>query len=223
MRPPIFNDGPPRFRGHRFDDRNWDRPDAGYENNDHVPPPAGRQGRRSRWGNNEEGDEHILGEEAVGEFNRGSATPVFDECPPPEDTTREIGDNNKENEGFQGQAEDFHQDNGDGFQQDSGAGDDNFQPVEQNYNNESGENLQNDGGSFLEGNSEGDGNNYQRGGDKFQECGDNFQGHGDPQSSGGDIQGKGNDFHEGATDGSGDIGQSFTEESKGDVGEPDTE
>lgn len=106
MRPPMFNEGLGRFRGQRFDERNWDRPDADFENHIENPLPNTRQGRRSRWGHGDQDNEQGFEEEMSSEFNKGSATPVYDEFPQPEDTTVEKRQGHEDNECYE-ESEEF--------------------------------------------------------------------------------------------------------------------
>lgn len=208
MRPPMFNDGPPRFRGHRFDDRSWDRPDPDFEDLEHGPPPAARQGRRSRWGDNDGGDEQVPGEEIIEEFNRSSTTPVYDECPAPEETESKH-DDQRENSSFQEQ---------------TGGGDESFPQCEANFQEENIDGYQADRDNIQE-----RADNYENKEDLYHEDRGNLQGEenfqveGDNLESAGDVQGNGADFHESNLQDGCDVPQSVTEGNGDNTGEPVTE
>lgn len=187
MRPPMFNDGSPRFRG-RFDDRSWDRPDheyenmdhdapPGYEDRDHGPPPEyenrdrdlplefENHGHGPTPGNRQgrrsrwgHDDGGDLGsEEVASEFNRGSTTPVFDEFPAQGETANDQSGVHEANDGFQ-QSVECHLGNQESVDPHNDGDNENLQ---QNQENFSVENVE-----HFEGNAPG-ADNFQ-GGDNFQ-------------------------------------------------------
>lgn len=257
MRPPMFNDGPPRFRGHRFDDRNWDRPDSeyenldygepsGYENPDHGPPleyenhghgpsPGNRQGRRSRWGHDDEHD--LPSEEMSAEFNRESTTPVFDEYLSQGNATHDQITGHEAKDGFLQSAE-YNEENQESFDQHNDGGNENFQ---ENFNvqnaghfendvqvenYEGGDNFQVEENRFNEGN--GGENFFKANEENFEggnlednrvlpETGENFN------ENCGDMQDNASNSHNADTGGTEDGGQSHTDAIESNTVEPVTE
>lgn len=172
----MFNEGPPRFRGPRFDERNWERPDDEFENE--GPPPSHRQGRRSRWGN-DESDEQVPGQEI--EYAKGSTTPVYDEYHAEGGATTERDDGYEGNEDFESKAEPTNTE----------AVDEHYHESEEKFNDNAAEICETaregDGGSYQE-----EGVNYQEEGNTLNETADNFQSAGDE----GNFQEVTNNFQE---------------------------
>lgn len=185
----MFNDGPQRYRGHRFDDRNWDRPDTEFnefENRDLGPPPPGnRQGRRSRWGHSDEDHDQVHGEE-----NIGSTTPVFDEYP--QDTTMNDKSSFEGNGGFLQNVE-ISEGNQGHFEPNRAGNNENFQQNQEIFDNHNRDQF-----DMNMSNNQGEDGSFQEGGTSFQEGGDNLQGQGDS------ILERSNNFQEG--------GNNFTED-----------
>lgn len=242
MRPPMFNEGPGRFRGHRFDDRNWDRPNSEFENHIENPPPIGRQVRRSRWGHGDEDNEQGFEEEGSTEFNRGLATPVYDEFPQPEGTTDENRGGHEDNQYFEGN--EFRGANQEEFEPESNGRDEsqgNFSNQNQEQYEENISNMQDGGKNYHEGNTDFQNDDTFQSGDNYietadhiqgresfaQDCEDNgqaaginFQEGNNKHVEGSDLQELGDGSHEANTEDREEVYQSPTD---GNEGEPATD